>query len=258
MADVDHLSYSSVTTYLMCPRSWRFRYAERVKAPVGPALVFGSAFHAAVEQHLQQVAVGGGVDTPADLWPETWREQIGSERKTIEWGASTPEEFAELGMRMLSAKSVVEGLQEIAAKMDATSTIELRCELRVPGVPVPIIGYIDVITNDGIPGDFKTAARVWSQDKAEGETQGLFYLAALNQMGREPPWVFRHYVTTKANAPKFEMFETCFSPRQIMWLFDMIGGVWRAIEAGVFPPNPTGWKCSPKYCEYWHLCRGRA
>ena len=31
-----------------------------------------------------------------------------------------------------------------------------------------------------------------------------------------------------------------------------------AIEAGVYPLNPTGWKCAPGYCEYWTRCRGRA
>jgi hypothetical protein len=37
----------------------------------------------------------------------------------------------------------------------------------------------------------------------------------------------------------------------------MIQAAWRGIEAGVYPMNPSTWKCSPKYCEYWPLCRGR-
>ena len=33
--------------------------------------------------------------------------------------------------------------------------------------------------------------------------------------------------------------------------------VWKGIEAGVFPENPSTWKCNPRYCEYWPICRGK-
>ena len=71
-----------------------------------------------------------------------------------------------------------------------------------------MVGYIDVITADGIPGDFKTSARTWTVDKALNETQPLFYLAALNQIGvREVNLRFRHYVFVKTKTPQFQVIE---------------------------------------------------
>lgn len=40
---VDYLSYSSVSTYLLCPKSWQFRYIDKVSVPTSPNLIFGSA-----------------------------------------------------------------------------------------------------------------------------------------------------------------------------------------------------------------------
>jgi hypothetical protein len=131
-------------------------------------------------------------------------------------------------------------------------------ELHVPGVPIPIIGYIDVVTADGVPGDFKTAARSWTQDQAQNELQSLFYLAALNQAGiATPGWMFRHYTIIKTKTPKFEAFEHCHKPGELMFLFDLIQRVWTGIERGVFALNPTGWKCSPSYCDFYSKCRGK-
>ena len=50
---LDHLSYSSISTWLMCPRSWKYRYLDRVPVPTSPALMFGSAFHNTVEEYLR-------------------------------------------------------------------------------------------------------------------------------------------------------------------------------------------------------------
>ena len=148
---------------------------------------------------------------------------------------------------------------------DAGPIIEKYITLTVPGVPVPIIGYIDMIESDGIPCDFKTSSKSWNQDQANSEMQPTFYLAALNQAGYLPQFVapdyskvfaFRHYVFVKTKKPRVQIWESTRTVADLFWLFGLIRDVWSGIEAGVFPPNPTGWKCSPKYCEYWGICRG--
>jgi hypothetical protein len=42
-----------------------------------------------------------------------------------------------------------------------------------------------------------------------------------------------------------------------MWRFDVVNRAWDGIDAGIYPMVPGGWKCSPKYCEYYPICRGR-
>lgn len=243
---IEHLSYSSISTYLMCPANWKFKYIDQLETPTAPELVFGSAFHNTVEAFV--------VDKTQDittLWSEKWSKQLIGE--TVAWDTANPAELHNDGLRILTHKDVLAGILSIQAKQ-----IETKVELRVPGVSIPIVGYIDVITSDGIPGDFKTSKSSWSADKALNEVQPLFYLAAMNQMGMATPgWNFRHYIFVKTKTPQYQVIDHVHHPGQLMWLFGMIGKVWKAIEGRHFPENPTGWKCSPNYCEFWSRCRGK-
>ena len=255
--ELEHLSYSSISLYLLCPRAWKFRYVEKVAVSTSPALVFGSAFHETIEEYIAKQATGDLDTGLSEIWERNWRAKLESE-PDIDWGTESPDILAKDGKRILQTKEIVETLDELARNFDEKSSLEKFVSLRVPGVPVPVVGYIDIITADGIPGDFKTAARAWGADKAQNETQSLFYLAALNQEGDDRHgWRFRHYVFTKTAKPRVQVLEHRHTAEEVFWLFENIASVWRGIEAGVFPCRPGTWKCSPKYCEFWTMCRGK-
>lgn len=251
---INHLSYSSISTYQLCPRSWRYRYIDKPRVATSPALVFGSAFHNTIEAAIQG---GGPLDT---LWAESWtKAQADPRNREIAWGDDTPESLAALGDRMFAAPEIAAQIAAIKPLVvDGNPVIEKRVQMHVPGMPLPLIGYIDVITEDGVPGDFKTSSRKWNAKRAAGELQPLIYLIALNQEGWEysHDWRFRHYIFTKTKSPAAQTFETKRSLTQMMQVFATIIGVWRSIEAGAFPCNTGTWKCSPKWCEYYDLCQG--
>lgn len=243
---IEHLSYSSISMYLACPESWRRKYIANEPTYASTALVFGGAVHNTVEDYIQ------GKGDLVDMWIKHWKAAIAKDN--ILWGTETPEEMYNEGVRILMDDKIVYNLNTIPKP----SAIELRLELQVPGVPVPVVGFIDMIGADGIPADLKTSSSSWSQGKAAAEIQPLFYLAAMNQNGlKTPGWRFRHYVIVKTKIPKFETHETSHLPGEMFFLFDVIQRVWRAIESGIYPPNPMSWKCSAQYCDYWGKCRGR-
>ncbi len=249
--EINHLSYSSISSYLMCAAAWKFHYIDKIQTPTSPALVFGSAFHNTIEQWL-----GGKAKSLTDAWSKEWQKQ--TEGQVIDWGTDIPEELFNKGIDMLTNQDILTEMQNTFFTHAEMPVIETKIKLNIPAVPVPIIGYIDIITSDKVPGDFKTSSRSWTTDKALDETQPLFYLAAMNQMGFPVDgWRFRHYVFVKTKTPKLQVFEHVHNPGQIMWLFGMIRKVWKGIEAGVFPENPSTWKCNPRYCEYWPICRGK-
>jgi len=277
----DHLSYSSINTYHLCPRSWRMRYVDKVQTPSASALVFGGAFHDTLEAAISVLAQGkvSASETAwlLQLWSEKWQAKLSQEQ--VAWNEEMPEELAALGARMLGGKLDVSGagpnrtesmpqfLSKIVPMMvdmnpdfaGMEPAIERKIELRVPGVSVPVIGYIDIICADGVPGDFKTSAKAWYADKAHDELQPTFYLAALAQAGMPvPDGKFRYYVFTKTKQPKAQIIETKRTPSQLLWLFEVIAETWQAIQANAFPPNPCTWKCSPQFCEFFSLCRGRS
>jgi len=252
---IDHLSYSSINTYLLCPRSWRYRYLDKVDVPTSPALIFGSAFHEAVEQYLVMRHSGDALPV-AELFATMWEGQL-ERNEDVDWGDDTEESLAETATRMLTDDSIVAQIDSLKPLVvEDAPVIEKYVTMTVPGVPVPIVGYIDIITEDGIPGDLKTSSRKWYGDKADQEMQPVFYLAALNQEGYDlnPDLRFRHYVYTKTRSPVVQVLETQRTPADIGWLFGLISEVWDAIEMGVFPPNPNSWLC-PKYCDFASICR---
>jgi hypothetical protein len=251
--DLDHLSYSSISLYLRCSRAWYGRYVDHIKVPTSPALVFGSAIHNTIERYLLT-----GQD-PLSAWSECWAEQVNSEGSGIEWGGDTPERFVNDGIHYLGSKAVQDGIAALKCAMGANGPrVEERVTLTVPGVPLPLIGYIDFVAPDGVPCDLKTAARAWDADKAQREPQSLYYLAALNQSGETvPQWMFRHYVLVKTKKPQWQVFEHRHSVAELFGLLDTVQQAWRGIEAGIFTPNTSGWQCSPKYCDMWQACQGK-
>jgi hypothetical protein len=251
---IEHLSYSSISAFLACGQAWRYHYLDKVPTPGVPELVFGSAFHNTVEEIVSTPppAADTWSTKTNELWSTHWNKQIES-TPNIEWEKDTPEGYFNQGVKMLQSPEIIEGILSIKG-----GEIEKRVELKVPGVPVPIIGYIDVIDQNGIPYDLKTSSRAWTQDRALNELQPVYYLAALNQMGITVPGNrFVHCVFVKTKNPQFQRIETVHQSSEMFWLFGMIQNVWQGIEAGVFLKNPLSWKCDPIYCPYWHMCRGK-
>jgi hypothetical protein len=256
---IEYLSYSSINLFLTCSEAWRRRYIAKEPQSSTPSLLFGSAIHNTIESSIaNRHGDYAGNTSLQTLWGEYWNLAVEKE-PNCEWGADTPEQHYNEGIRLLANPELQQMVNRLTPLRDEAGLfMERKIELRVPGVPVPIIGYIDIVTNDGVPGDFKTSAQQWSQDKAKAELQPLFYLAALNQMGRTVPGLrFRHYVMTKTKQPKVQVIETQHTYDSILWLFGMIQQVWRSIENESFVVNPHAWLCGPKYCGAWTKCRGK-
>ena len=255
--ELDHLSHSSIALYQACARAWKFKYLDGLRGAKTPELAFGTAFHNAVEAFLVNKTLGIFEHSLIDLWLAAWHREAAEGE--IEWGLDTPEPYTNDGVRILGHPDVLNQLNGLAIRCDAQGPmIERKIELRVPGVPIPVIGYIDAVQSDGTPLDFKTSAKSWTPDKAAGEMQSLYYLAALNQAGdHSHNWTFTHLVFVKTRTPQVQMYTHMHRPGEVFWLFDMIQAVWQGITAGVFPPNPTSWRCSPRFCDGWTQCRGK-
>jgi hypothetical protein len=258
--DIDHLSYSAVSKYTTCSESYKRQYITHEPHLTSPSLVFGTAFHRTAERLIK----GEQID-PVEQWKLDWNEAAALE--AILWDETTPDEQLAIGIGMFQSDEVLDMLQTFEpriiqvpnvdlAKMESVADVEKKVQFEIPGIPWPIVGYIDVMCSDGIPLDIKTAARMWPQDKASVEMQPLFYLHALNLLGEtEHQMRFRHVVFTKAKTPKVAMFETQRTQREIDFMLRMLDATYKGIAANIFVPNPNSWLCSPKYCEFYDTCR---
>ena len=190
--------------------------------------------------------------------------------KDIDWRDTSPDELDALAHRMLTnptIRNVIDSIQPLMTRDEFTwepppagqpghPTIEQRVELDIPGIDIPLIGYVDIIGNDFIPIDLKTSSQKWNQAKADKQMQATLYLAALEQMGfkNNPQREFRYYIFTKTKKPIAQVLTTSRSQKQIDWTFQAVRDVYDAIKKGCYPPNDATWKCSPKWCEFHSHC----
>lgn len=251
---VAHLSYSSVALALECARKWRYRYVDKLVSPATSSLVVGSALHGTI-QTLLLARHGGESPDPAEVFAEQWRKAAAQD---VDWGDGADDARDE-ALRLTTHPSVLKVIEALEPFVDeAGPVVERRLELRVPGVPIPIIGYLDYLGNDGILRDFKTATRPWTPTQLEEQTQPLVYLAAANQMDLpHVPGAFEHVVFVKARTPQVQVLRSSRPLGASLWLFSVIRGVWQAIAAGADPPNPKACFAWGRRCEFWDRCRGR-
>lgn len=254
---IDHLSYSSISSFLTCGKAWKYRYIDKVQAATSLSLVIGSAVHDVVEEIVRCQSLSMERPETAELAKAKAQERFETATLSAEDAEKIDEVKSEVS-RLVTAPLIQSGVGMIRAKVDdAGAMIERKVTLEVPEVDVPIIGYIDIILDDGTPADFKTASRSWTADRAQTEMQPVFYLSAMGQMGIPVNWHFKHIVFVKNKNPKFQTFDSERTPAEVGRLFTQIQDVWRSIKAeNYLPAAPGSWKCSPKYCEFWQMCQG--
>jgi hypothetical protein len=248
---VHHLSYSSISKYRQCPRAWRYRYIDKVKVPTSVNLFFGSAIHSVIEDKI----CGSDKSLP-ELWDINWQIQL-QKNPSKNWLDKEPSYYETLGKYMMQSETVTDVVNGFSPMIDADGhAVEKKIELLVDDVSVPIIGYVDIIHENGIPGDFKTAAKAWPANRGITETQPLIYLAALKQMGFECPGNrFYHHIFVKTRTSQAQLIETVYPNQLIEWGLEQVRQVWYGIRSSAFPACAGGWWCSSKWCEYHDICK---
>lgn len=255
---LEHLSASSVALYADCSRAWQARYVERRPSGGAPALIFGSAWDTMLERYFRAVIAGTPQPPLRHTWETAWQEQVARARDD-DWQGAVPEALENTGAKLAASdetRTVLAGIRPLVGA-DGAPALQRRVSLRVPGVPIPAIGFLDIITADGLPGDFKTAARAWPADKPRKDLQPRLYLAALLQE-RWPlsSLRFRHWIWIKGTRPSVQLLDTEYTLTEIAHAVETIRAAWHGIQSRVFVPNPSSWRCNTG-CEAWAACQGR-
>jgi len=243
---IDHLSFSSISKYLKCHRQWKHKYIDGWEEKTGDALLFGSAWHEMIKIEMDKELSNG-----SSPWVQAFNNQLEKIDAHGDWFI----DLDILGQKMLSVESIQETIKSLKPMPES---VEKKIELHIPGVEIPIIGYIDMI-EDGtmIPIDFKTAARKWAVNRADTELQATFYIAALEQAGLiELPHTFRYIIFTKTSKPTVQILDTVRTAADIFELHEMVNDVWSAIKLEAFGKcDPGMWWCSQKWCSFYDRCK---
>jgi len=274
-----YLSPSQITMYLKCPRQYYFRYIRDDKRPPGVAMTLGTGTHAAAEKthhHIVDHQVPAPIEElleafsdkfekgAADVPKEEWKEEGNAKGLVKDMGVRLVtiynRDFAPIvqpqvlkGVRGIEQKVEVSiagvpmlgFIDLIDTNADAIMTAEERALLQGQGTDVPAVFRTAV-------ADLKTKQKSTAQGEIDGSLQLTFYSYATG-IG-----LVRFDQLLKQKKPKVKRIHSQRTKQDHAWLSEIVSSVAKAITAGIFPPcDPTSWACTPKWCGYYHLCRGK-
>lgn len=244
------LSYSQVSTWLRCPRLYRYRYVDRAEPEkVGMSLLLGSAVHDSLGAEGARRLEGneGGLDYALRSFREMLLVKVEHPEALVDMGEKSLIEHFEVGEGLIRAYFE-------HGPVDRLLAVEKEFELDLGG-DLTLAGVIDFVVQ-GEEGpevvELKTAARSWSELQAKLSMQVAIYAMALD--GEESvPVTYR--VLVKNKTPKVQEFrldpEAGSSERTLDTIREVAGG----IEAACFPRNCSVQTCSG--CAYFKHCQGR-
>jgi hypothetical protein len=180
----DHLSVTQLNAFLRCERAYQQQYVRGDRAPMTGDLVLGRAVHGAIGWAAQRGVQG---DEAAGYLAEIeWPAVLSDEE--IDWRDDKPEELMVRGAHM--TKTYVD---QVVPRLQVDE-IEKRFDLWLPGVPVPVVGYVDITQKGTRPAiDIKTSAKAQYTILPTWLLQGRVY-----QLVEERP-IDWHVVTKQAS-----------------------------------------------------------
>jgi hypothetical protein len=249
-----HLSHSQISLLLRCPRQYYYRYIEKLKSPVGGALILGSSYHRALETNFLAKVKDGkdlGVSVLFDAFDAEWNSRLAHDE--IDWQDDSPGELKDVG------KQLVDVYMHNAAPFVMPVEVERKFSVHLPELEgYTLDGIIDLITDAGVVVDHKTAARAKSQDDVDQDLQPYAYATAMLTDPALDEIDFEFHTAIKKKSPEIQRLSTKRNRTDVAWYMGLVCEAVKMIRAGIFPPNPCGWHCNPKWCGYWARCKGGA
>ena len=254
-----HVSFTQIDQYLRCPLKYRFTYLDRLEPDFVPAaLAFGSGIHGAAAFFFRGVGQGErpSVADVQGYFEAVWK--LESEHRPLRFGEKeTRESLLDLATRMLAVlyeqfdprTEVVAVEQPFAVPLIDQETGEV--------LERDLVGTLDLLERDAerrlVVVDLKTSARRYTDLQVEASLQLSIYNYATGLLGYADPddVRLRFDVLTKTRVPELHRYWTTRDRAANVRLFRLAAEVLRAIEAGVFHPNP-GWQC--KECPFKSKC----
>ena len=127
--------------------------------------------------------------------------------------------------------------------------VEKPFSFSIDGIPIPIIGAIDLIEWSGsdtiILTDFKTSAKSYSAEEIDNSFQLAVYNLAMKADGfNNSDILLRFDILIKTKIPKFEQQYTVISEAQERKTISTIKLAWDGIQNGTFLPTGERWRCT--------------
>lgn len=247
---LEHLSASQIGLFLFCPLAYKYKYVDKLdKFEANIYTEFGSSIHKALEYNYKQKKVTR-CDESTDKVIQVFGKEL-DERITklgrVYWNV---EELYLDGISMLRLY-----MKEIAPKY-MPKEIERSFNITLSSIGVTIKGFVDLITEDGIIVDHKTAWSSTYQQRTQNYVDNMLQLTAYALAYRKEFWVqetsLRIDVLKRLKGwPKFASLDTTRTDIQVLSFLQLLEAVKQIKEQGLYYPNLAN--CS--WCALKDTCK---
>ncbi len=260
-----HYSYSALNTYInTCQLLYYYRYIDKAESERTPvALPFGSAFHSVLSEQAQAAKTGNLMT--AEQMTDAFATYFQANCKDAANIVFKRDENIE--DQIATAKRMFETVNKEWIDYYNIQSVAEPFRIEMPNISKPIIGELDMVITEKTPFDgendkgydtivdFKTATRMWSDDKPARDLQATVFSYAFEKThGRRPS--FRFDVVTKTKTPAVKHLYTSRDDDHYLRLEKLFTTADKGIQAGVFLPNESSFACSDcpfaDRCSSWH------
>lgn len=255
------LSPSGFGMYLGCPRQFEYAYVLEMRRAPAITMVKGTSIHRGAEvvhKHTIEHGVPMGLEeaTQAVVDAFTAEEEFIEDATKEEKGIA--KDAAVVGFKVYH-RDAVPRIKPVAA--------EKPFAVKVGNVPFRgVIDLIDSVQGDyslgdnpeepppaiEVVSDLKTTAKQWNQQRIDFDPQLTFYAIAENTNNVRVDFLLERKKGTEYIAKR--AIRTRVHKRNLVEDVEEVADL---IKKGVFPRcDPTHWKCTPRFCGYYSMCRG--
>ena len=260
-----HYSYTALNTYInTCQLLYYYRYIEKAEAERTPvALPFGSAFHSVLSEQAQAAKKGNllTAEEMTDAFATYFQASCKDSANIVFKRDENIED------QIATAKRMFEVVNKEWIDYWNIQSVAEPFRIEMAGLSKPIIGELDMVITEKTPFDdendkgydtivdFKTAARMWSDDKPARDLQATVFSYAFEKVHQRRP-SFRFDVVTKAKTPTVKHLYTSRDDDSYQRLEKLFLMADKGIQSGVFMPNESSFACSDcpfaDHCSGWH------
>jgi len=262
-----YLSVSQVNTYRRCPRQYYFRYIKDLIRAPSVSLVEGNAVHKGLAVgHEASVKSGTApLDMMLDAYNDYWKRSKGD----IDWqGEKEADENLVVRRDHTFLKEYNQKhMPNLVTRVDDVGAfVERRFWVTVGEKNVPLLGFIDLVAKnntkffdnkspDGSGEEEVIDHKTANKSKTQADVDGDLQLSVYSRVTGLTHVRFQCFVKTKT--PKINAVASRRTIDSWRWAEFVISEVAQCISSGAFPPGNDGWHCTPKFCGYWDMCRGK-
>ena len=194
-----YISHSRLKAFLSCRLKFYFEKILGLKAPASPALQVGKAVHAGLQ--FFHTARWRGGDVSPDATRQAYDKAYGEleAQDPVDYEGKDRTECIDTGRRVLDAY-----LGSDLAN-DPRRILGVEAYLRrEDGLPLPLVGVLDLVLEGNVPVDFKTAAAtpVLEDEAWQNELQLTAYHLLLQDATGEKPGPGELVYLAKLKTPK--------------------------------------------------------